>query len=345
MTEARVQVDTQTQQVYVELKIDLLRTAGSPHAYWSMAQTPMAEEYQPIWHNLARGIQLEQQQQLIQLHVAHVATPDTASRADFFDPLVWPKLHVTLIGQLVSADQPLQATFTSRFIFEEPVALTMQADGKRRSRWLISDQTGPTLRLGDSATAQASLPAWPTPSELLSVFWQGFLHILPAGVDHLMLVLALLLSAKLWQHLLALVTLFTLAHSVTLSLAALRLVEINATFVEVCILLSISLFAALALLNVQARHAYAFIVPIGLLHGLGFANGLIALNLTDHLLWNIAAFNVGIEIAQLVFVAATAALGMLLSQWRTVVTALRKLIEWLLLIAPLGALINYLAAA
>ena len=98
-----------------------------------------------------------------------------------------------------------------------------------------------------------------------------------------MLVLALLLSARHWRHLLALVTLFTLAHSVTLSLAALRLVEINATFVEVCILLSISLFAALALLNVQARHAYAFIVPIGLLHGLGFAKGLVSLNLTDHL--------------------------------------------------------------
>lgn len=345
MTEARVQVDIQAQQVHLDLQIDLLRTAGSPQAYWALAQAPMAPQYQPIWQTLAKGIQLQQQQQLIKLRVTRATMPENARREDFFDPLVWPKLSVSLTGQLISIDAPLQATFTSSFIFEEPVALTMQADGVRRSRWLISDQMGPTLGLGDSAATYAPPSSGPTFGGLFSVFEQGFLHILPAGVDHLMLVLALLLSAKRWQHLLALVTLFTLAHSVTLSLAALRLVEVNTTFVEVCILLSISLFAALALLNVQARHAYALIVPIGLLHGLGFAGGLIGLNLTEHLLWNIAAFNLGIEAAQLVFVAGAAGLGLLLTRWRAASAGLKKSLEWLLLIAPFGALISYLAAA
>lgn len=142
----------------------------------------------------------------------------------------------------------------------------------------------------------------------------GIEHIL-TGYDHLAFLLALLAALAArgtragLRPALAVVTSFTLAHSITLALAALGIVRPSSRYVESTIALSIALVAALDLrasLRSQpakppsaiARAALGF--GFGLVHGLGFAGALGELGLPRHaLIRSLAAFNVGVELGQL----------------------------------------------
>ena len=138
----------------------------------------------------------------------------------------------------------------------------------------------------------------------------GFEHIL-GGWDHLAFLLALLLSSRRLRSVLGWVTAFTLAHSLSLALATLGLVDVGGweRLVESAIALSIAYVAADNLLRpdlVRGRWVEAF--GFGLLHGLGFA-GFLAESLVLESAKTVAlfAFNVGVELGQLAVVAALVA--------------------------------------
>jgi hydrogenase/urease accessory protein HupE len=144
----------------------------------------------------------------------------------------------------------------------------------------------------------------------------GFVHILPRGLDHILFVLALFLGARSWRHLLAQVSAFTLAHSVTLGLAALNLISVPAKIVEPMIALSI---AFLALENIFAKTVggdaeprllssrVLLVFAFGLFHGLGFAGVLSELGLDQNrFLTSLIAFNLGVEGGQLCVIALAA---------------------------------------
>ena len=140
----------------------------------------------------------------------------------------------------------------------------------------------------------------------------GFVHILPAGADHILFVLALFLLSTRLRPLVWQVTAFTVAHAVTLTLAALDVVALAPRIVEPLIALSV---AGVAVENVLTdrltRWRAAVVFGFGLLHGLGFAGVLGELGLPDEgRLLALAAFNAGIELGQLAVIAgAVAALG------------------------------------
>ena len=136
----------------------------------------------------------------------------------------------------------------------------------------------------------------------------GFVHIVPAGADHVLFVLGLfLLSARLrplvWQ-----VTAFTVAHAVTLSLAALGFVALAPRLVEPLIALSIAWVGIENMLvDRLTRWRPPAVFGFGLLHGLGFAGVLGELGLpADERLVGLAAFNAGIELGQLAVIGAAA---------------------------------------
>ena len=137
----------------------------------------------------------------------------------------------------------------------------------------------------------------------------GVEHIL-FGFDHLLFVLALILIVRDTRMLLLTVTAFTVAHSITLSLATLRLVHVPAPPVEACIALSILLVASeivrsrRAEPSLTASRPWAVAFSFGLLHGLGFASALIDIGLpqTDIPL-ALLFFNIGVEVGQLAFIA------------------------------------------
>jgi hypothetical protein len=141
--------------------------------------------------------------------------------------------------------------------------------------------------------------------------WQygvfGFTHILPKGLDHVLFVLGLYLGARTFKSLLILVTSFTVAHSITLALAAVGAVRLPSGIVEPLIAASIAWVGIENFLisrpgNVGRSEKWRPLVVFcfGLLHGLGFASALSALRLpAESFLLALLSFNFGIELGQL----------------------------------------------
>ena len=144
-------------------------------------------------------------------------------------------------------------------------------------------------------------------------FKLGLTHILDVrGYDHILFVIALcaLYLLRDWRKILILVTAFTVGHSVTLALATLGWVRINADLVE--FLIPVTIFIT-AVSNIVRQHGaalprvaslnYALALGFGLIHGLGFSNYLRSLlGRGESLALPLLAFNVGLELGQLVIV-------------------------------------------
>jgi len=136
----------------------------------------------------------------------------------------------------------------------------------------------------------------------------GIEHIL-LGIDHLLFVLALIILTRGFRSIVKTVTAFTIAHSITLSLAVLGYVHIPGPPVEATIALSI-MFLALEILRtlegeetLTSRKPWLVALTFGLLHGLGFAGALSRIGLPQNEIpLALASFNVGVELGQLAFV-------------------------------------------
>src|SRR3989454_11278121 len=135
----------------------------------------------------------------------------------------------------------------------------------------------------------------------------GIHHIL-IGPDHLLFLVGLLLLGGSIRRLAMVVTSFTIAHSVTLSLAALNIVTPPARIIEPAIALSIVYVGADNLLVRDGRDVRAWIAfAFGFIHGFGFANVLREMDLPPRALgWSLFSFNLGVEIGQLIVVVAVA---------------------------------------
>ncbi len=157
-----------------------------------------------------------------------------------------------------------------------------------------------------------------TPSKtqvLRSYLSLGVEHIL-GGIDHLLFVLALLIITRGSWSLIKTVTAFTVAHSITLSLAALGSVRVPPAPVEAVIALSIVFVAAEIVRSRQGRPGLTDRAPwvvaftFGLLHGFGFAGALSEIGLPQlDIPLALFSFNVGVEIGQLLFIAAVFAIA------------------------------------
>ena len=151
-------------------------------------------------------------------------------------------------------------------------------------------------------------------------FKLGVEHIL-LGFDHLLFVLALLFLVAGWRRLVATITAFTMAHSLTLAAATFGWVQVPQAPVEAVIALSI-MFVAVEILHHQkgkagiaTRKPWIVAFIFGLLHGLGFAGALREVGLPDDAIpLALAFFNVGVEAGQLLFVATVFLLFQLFGQ-------------------------------
>jgi hydrogenase/urease accessory protein HupE len=135
----------------------------------------------------------------------------------------------------------------------------------------------------------------------------GIQHIL-IGPDHLLFLVGLLLLGGSVRRLLLVVSSFTLAHSITLSLAALNLVTPPARLIEPAIALSIVYVGVDNLMVGRGRDVRAWIAfAFGFIHGFGFASVLRQMNLPSRALgWSLFSFNLGVEIGQFLVVVLVA---------------------------------------
>jgi len=148
-----------------------------------------------------------------------------------------------------------------------------------------------------------------------SIYLQlGFEHISDfAGYDHMLFIITLcaFYAWREWREILILVTAFTIGHSVTLALSALSILNIDQQLVET--LIPVTIFIT-AIHNViiyrDARQSrkfssnYLIALFFGFIHGMGFSNFFKALTGGESIVLELFAFNVGLEIGQLLIVAA-----------------------------------------
>ncbi len=154
----------------------------------------------------------------------------------------------------------------------------------------------------------------------------GIDHIL-IGYDHILFVLTLLLGAAaidrkqsmgaLLAQITWVVTAFTLSHSATLALAALNIIKVPVALAEALIAVTIAVAALNNIRPVFTRRVWLLALLFGLVHGVGFANVLQELGLPHGtLVMSLLAFNLGVELGQLLIVFAAIPAVLLLARWQ-----------------------------
>lgn len=153
-------------------------------------------------------------------------------------------------------------------------------------------------------------------------FQLGLQHILDLkGFDHILFVVALcaIYVTRDWKKILILVTAFTVGHSITLALATLKLVRVNSDWIEFLIPVTIAVTAVSNIFSPKPSSGrgiqinYVFALFFGLIHGLGFSNYLRSLLGKEASIFQpLLAFNIGLEVGQLVIVAISVIISGLL---------------------------------
>lgn len=170
--------------------------------------------------------------------------------------------------------------------------------GRMRGEALLhAKRTALSLDLGD-ATGPSAIDSG------LRFIGLGWEHIL-IGYDHLLFLIVLLLGARSLRSAAAIITAFTVAHSLTLALASLDVVRLPGALVESVIALSIVYVAIENLVRGDPRHRWRITFVFGLVHGFGFASVLRDLGIADAggIAVPLLSFNVGVELGQLAVAA------------------------------------------
>ena len=224
-------------------------------------------------------------------HVAEPVAPDTQIYVD------QGYVDAHLIYSLRSANPEMSIRTTAAPEFGDALKLTV--------RYKPLDGDGRTLVMTSRSGTVALNPTWWRAAS--GFVGMGMEHIL-TGFDHLLFLLALIIPLRGWRQILAIVTTFTVAHSFTLIGSAFHLAPGGAwfpPFVEMTIAASLVYMALENIMGIELARRMLIAGLFGLVHGFGFSYGLQE-NLQfagTHLLVSLFAFNIGIEIGQLMVLA------------------------------------------
>ena len=242
-----------------------------------------------------------------------------------------PKLSVisgeNLITVPFSASCPsgdsLTVSYSAIFDFDPTHKVLATFTNNEISTSVVLTRQSPSYQLGSHNTG-----FW---DGVLSFIYEGIIHIW-IGIDHILFLMALLLTVNLvrrkdiWigtptvapilKETLYLVTAFTVAHSITLTITALGWIAPSSRWVEVGIAVSVLLTALNNIWPVVTRLTWVTFA-FGLLHGMGFASVFAELQSNNNsTLVTVASFNIGVEIGQLVIVLAVLPVLIALRKWQ-----------------------------
>lgn len=273
----------------------LLPLAGYPHesrpAYLEITET-QAGRYEVLWKIPRRGDLVLP----LALELPEICA-DTVPGARYALPAAAVERRIVDCGEAGLPGQQVGVRGLSATIIDVLVRVQL-LNGE--SQTTLLKPTAPSFEVVESQSNLSVLQAYVS---------LGIEHIL-FGVDHLLFVLCLLLLIDRVIPLVKTVTAFTIAHSITLGLAALGLVNFPQPPVEAVIALSI-LFLATELVKARQgipvlthRHAWVVAFCFGLLHGFGFAGALNEIGLPQTAVpLALFSFNLGVELGQLMFIA------------------------------------------
>lgn len=262
-------------------------------------------EFQIFKHEMLKQIFLKADGQVVQLQVDRVSIPEPGYAKV-------PRIStIELSGQLSRNFKTLQWYYPARF--GDNAVRVRQIDEINEKwhwsewQWLRSDESSQLFSLKEVFTRQSI-------AEVIYTYVViGFSHIVPKGLDHILFILGIYLLSVHIRPLLWQVTMFTVAHTITLGLSMNGVISLPANIVEPLIALSI---AYVGIENIFARvmhRSRLFLVfGFGMLHGLGFASVLADFGMPDEdFVTALISFNIGVELGQLaVITAAFVAVGL-----------------------------------
>lgn len=224
---------------------------------------------------------------------------------------------VSLTGRL--PESPTTFRFGTSLVYGS-YALTIQRTNTSAPTtvWLNGGETSEPLELSPSSAVPSTTAA--VVRQYVSL---GYSHILPKGLDHILFVVGLFLLSPSLRPLLAQVTAFTVAHSITLGLTMLGVIGLPSSVVEPLIALSIA-YVAIENIAVTTLSAWRIVLVFGfgLLHGMGFAGVLGELGMPKgEFVTALLSFNAGVELGQLSVIAMAAAA---VAYWRARTAAYRR---------------------
>ncbi|WP_052368195.1 HupE/UreJ family protein [Algiphilus aromaticivorans] len=294
---------------------DLTSVVGSAEAYHALAEAEAGDPARAALRaELFEGIAFRFDGQQVAPVVQAVRFPELDLEG-FRDYWERKRTRFELQGIIPRGAEHFNLSVDPELTLRYPLVLVTRnpAAGHQRTRWLTYGEDSDPVPIGVAGAAAegageagAALPSSDPVTTVIGRFLhQGFIHILPLGLDHIAFVLGLFLYSARWKPLLGQVTGFTLAHSLTLGLALYGLVSLPARWVEILIAASIVYVAFENLLGRESgRWRFAVVFGFGLLHGLGFAGALMDLELTrGEFLPALFGFNVGVEVGQLAVLA------------------------------------------
>jgi len=153
----------------------------------------------------------------------------------------------------------------------------------------------------------------------------GFKHIADVkGYDHILFIITLccIYSISEWKDVLILVTAFTIGHSITLALAALKVIVMNAYLIELLIPITILATSILNLFydpnNKKVVLHYILALSFGCIHGMGFSNFFATISMDDSIIKPLLGFNIGLEIGQIVIIFIYFTIYAVISLWKKI---------------------------
>jgi hydrogenase/urease accessory protein HupE len=185
--------------------------------------------------------------------------------------------------------------------------LVLKTEGSESSVWQWQEGGPGQEKLPGTPFELAKTVVPPTRWQVIQLYLAlGYTHILPKGLDHILFVLGIFLLSRKVKPVLAQVTAFTVAHTLTLALTIYGVVSLPSSIVEPLIALSIAYVAIENLLTRELKARRIVLVFLfGLLHGMGFAGVLSQLGLPrSEFLPALVSFNLGVEAGQLTVIAA-----------------------------------------
>ena len=258
-----------------------------------MTSEQLQAEFGPFKQEFLDQLSLKADGQLVPLTMTNVWIPEPGY------PKV-PRISViTLSGELVHSTRSLQWYYPAKFGDNAVRVRQVDEDNElwhwSEWQWLRKDEPSEPFSLEQLFTRS------PVSEVILTYIVIGFEHIVPKGTDHILFIVGIFLLSTRMRPLLWQVTMFTVAHTLTLALSMKGVISLPASIVEPLIALSI---AYVGIENIFAhslhRSRLVLVFLFGLLHGLGFADVLSEFGMPSYAFATaLISFNVGVELGQI----------------------------------------------
>ena len=271
-----------------------------------MSASELQQAFEPFKQDFLQAVFIEAENKKLPLSIESVDIPPTGYTKV-------PRISIIrLTAQLPESAENLRWYYPEKFGDNAVRVKQVDKDSEQwhwsQWQWLRNDEVSESFSLTEIVATQSFFDV------VASYIVIGFEHIVPKGLDHILFILGLFLLSVHWRPLLWQVTMFTVAHTITLALAMNNIVELPSNVVEPLIALSI---AYVGIENIMARQLHksrlVLVFLFGLLHGLGFASVLNDFGMpADDFATALISFNIGVEFGQIAVIVIA---FMLFSFW------------------------------